>query len=101
MLTLGPAGIPALILVSADANLKQEELILAISPHPCWFSQGQSQLSSWGHGCLGGGFAAPGSRQGQVDMGGKQRGRHTVLWVHGVENTSPSYSRPRHVQGWS
>ena len=65
VLTTGPAGMPAPNLVTTDANLKQEELIPAISPHPCWFSQGQSQLSSWGHGHLGGGLGAPGPRQGQ------------------------------------
>lgn len=99
---MGPAGMPVPNLVTTDANLQQEELILALSPHPCWFSQGQSQLSSWGHGHLGGGFAAPGPRQGQVGMGRKQRGgQHTVPWVHGVENTSLSYSRARHGGGWS
>ena len=102
VLTTGPAGMPAPNLVTTDANLKQEELIPAISPHPCWFSQGQSQLSSWGHGHLGGGLGAPGPRQGQVGMGRKQRGgQQTVPWVHGVENTSLSCSRPQHLGSWS
>ena len=63
-------GTPALIPVAAEANSKQEELILSHRLPPILAgSPGGRGWWAQGHGCLGSGFAAPGpleTWQGQL-----------------------------------